>query len=881
MAPPNRKVEGDDGRVTITTHDWIEFCDALLASPNILQQSLTAALRTMTETITHHLGDQNRQRGGEGVGAKINPFAPRVPKERKVALVATRFRGHAASWWQQTKTTHARAHREPIGSWDKLKKKLRETFLPHNYDRTMYNKLQNLKQDSPSVDEYAEEFYLLITRNDIFDSQLQLVSRFIGGLRTQLQNAMSQFDPSSVAEAHRRAASFEQQFSSSSWFAPTSKTRLQDQSLPPQTSTTWEQGVAPEAVTRAPLEEQVLRRSTRPNALRCYACGEAGHRQTACPNQMRRGFIAEEFPKGKEPVYDSCGDEEALEESSHIFPTNGDTGRLLVAHITCWLLQAAQIRGCELTFSGLLAQFKIACVVSLSTQAALATYFTWETHHIVLLPTPETLQTGGNTSQPAAAAPNQPTPTQPASLLCSLASFNEELKLEGVAFDLFVSPICTIIPQTASLLDNVLQEFSDVFPTELPTGLPRVLRREQFFAAKQKCVFGVPKVLFLGYVVSDQGLSVDNSKIEVVRSRPIPRTVTEVRSFHSLASFYQHFVPHFSALMAPITSCMKDGKFEWSQEADVAFRRFKELLTSAPILVLHNFSLPFELHCDASKLGIGAVLSQQGRPVAYFSEKLSGARGLPRTQRGHDSIFVIVDSFSKMAHFVPCKKTTDAVNVSTLFFREIYRLHGLPASIVSDQDSRFLSHFWRSLWKLLRTSFNMSTAYHPQTDGQTEVTNRSLGHLLRCLIGDNIKSWDSKLGQAEFAYNHAVNQSVGMSPFKVIYGVVPRCPLDLAPLPDHTRIHGQASNFVEELQELHKRTYQNLAERMPLREYNKQKSRKIGSVEIERINENAYRVKLSPHLNTSDVFNVKYIYPFRGDNDTVDSWSNPSPPGGT
>ncbi|CAL9243281.1 unnamed protein product [Arabidopsis halleri] len=98
--------------------------------------------------------------------------------------------------------------------------------------------------------------------------------------------------------------------------------------------------------------------------------------------------------------------------------------------------------------------------------------FTWETHRIVLLPTPETPQLGGNTSRPATTAPNPPTPTQPTSLLCSLASFNKELKLEGVAFALFVSPICAIIPQTASLLDNVLQEFPDVFPTELPTGLP-------------------------------------------------------------------------------------------------------------------------------------------------------------------------------------------------------------------------------------------------------------------------------------------------------------------------------------------------------------------------------------------------------------------------
>lgn len=186
--------------------------------------------------------------------------------------------------------------------------------------------------------------------------------------------------------------------------------------------------------------------------------------------------------------------------------------------------------------------------------------------------------------------------------------------------------------------------------------------------------------------------------------------------------------------------------------------------------------------------------------------------GLPHTLSGYDSIFVVVDRFSKMVHFVPGKRTMDALKVAQLFFKKIYRLHGLPSSIVSDRDTRFLSHFWRSLWKMLNTSLDMSTAYHPQTDGQTEVVNRSLGNMLRALVGDNIRSWDSRLPQAEFAHNHATNRSTGFSPFQIVFGLVPRCPLDLVPLPDPAHAHGLASDFVSALQDVHQTVTRNLEE---------------------------------------------------------------------
>ena len=167
--------------------------------------------------------------------------------------------------------------------------------------------------------------------------------------------------------------------------------------------------------------------------------------------------------------------------------------------------------------------------------------------------------------------------------------------------------------------------------------------------------------------------------------------------------------------------------------------------------------------------------------------------GLPRTAKKHDSIFVVVDCFSKITHFIPYTKTTDASRVAKLYFDEIVKLYGLPQTIVSDRDVRFTSYFWKTLWHMVGTKLKFSTAYHPQTDGQTEVVNRSLGNLLRCLVSEHNRNWDLVLPTAQFAYNSSVNRSTGMSPFEVVHGYKPKNPLDLL----HMSIHAKVSKSTE------------------------------------------------------------------------------------
>jgi hypothetical protein len=185
--------------------------------------------------------------------------------------------------------------------------------------------------------------------------------------------------------------------------------------------------------------------------------------------------------------------------------------------------------------------------------------------------------------------------------------------------------------------------------------------------------------------------------------------------------------------------------------------------------------------------------------------------GLPRTKKGRDSIFVVVDRFSKMAHFIPCHKTDDASSVAELFFREIIHLHGVPHTIVSDCDAKFLSHFWRSLWNKLGTKLLFSTTCHPQTDGQTEVVNRTLSTMLRAVLDKNLKLWEDCLPHVEFAYNRATHSSTKMCPFQVVYGYIPRAPIDLLTLDPLDAPHVEAVAHVKHMLDIHEQTQQNIA----------------------------------------------------------------------
>jgi hypothetical protein len=169
--------------------------------------------------------------------------------------------------------------------------------------------------------------------------------------------------------------------------------------------------------------------------------------------------------------------------------------------------------------------------------------------------------------------------------------------------------------------------------------------------------------------------------------------------------------------------------------------------------------------------------------------------GLPRTQKGNDSIWVIIDRLTKVAHFILVKTTFGGATLARLYLKEIVRLHGIPWKIVSDRGTQFTSKFWMSLQQAMGTKLDFSISYHPQSDGQTERVNKVLEDLLRACVLTFDGNWESSLPYAEFSYNNIYQASIKMSPFEALYGRKCQTPLMWSNVGENTL---EGSAFVKE-----------------------------------------------------------------------------------
>ncbi|GJX38757.1 retrotransposable element Tf2 [Tanacetum coccineum] len=289
---------------------------------------------------------------------------------------------------------------------------------------------------------------------------------------------------------------------------------------------------------------------------------------------------------------------------------------------------------------------------------------------------------------------------------------------------------------------------------------------------------------------------------------PLPHTVKQLRGFLGLTGYYMRFVRHYALISKPLTRILKKNAFEWDEVTQITLTQLKQAMTQAPVLVLPNFQKTFVVEIDASGLGIGIqwVGTQEPmlqvirlEPCYIGKECIKGSKGsaypgylqplpipekvwsevsmdfivgLPKSH-GNTVIFVVVDRLSKYAHFMALNHPYTASSVAQVILDFVYKLHGLPNSIVSDKDDVFISNFWQSLFKLLKVYLKISTSYYPQTNGQTKVVNKCLECFLRCMIRERPKEWVQWLPLTEYWYNTNKHSSTNVTPFEVMYGQTP------------------------------------------------------------------------------------------------------------
>ncbi|GJT08991.1 reverse transcriptase domain-containing protein [Tanacetum coccineum] len=401
-----------------------------------------------------------------------------------------------------------------------------------------------------------------------------------------------------------------------------------------------------------------------------------------------------------------------------------------------------------------------------------------------------------------------------------------------------------------------------------------LLKKEKLYAKFSKCEFWLREVQFLGHVINGNGIHVDPSKIEAVKNWKAPRTPTEVRSFLGLAGYYRRFIKNFSKIAKSLTILTQKSKtFDWGEEQELAFQTLKDKLCNAPVLALPDGPEDFVVYCDASGIGLGCVLMQRGKVIAYASRQLKiheqnyttydlelGAvvfalkiwrhylygtksviytdhkslqhifsqKELNMRQRRWIELFsdydceiryhpgkanVVADALSRKERAVDesagLQKGLDEMieqrsdgtlyyldriwvkaehqrpsgllqqpeipdykiyRLARLYLNEIVSRHGVSISIISDRDSRFTSRFWQSMQEALGTCLDMSTAYHPQTDGQSERTIKTLEDMLRACVLDFKGSWDVHLPLVEFSYNNSYYSSMRCALFEALYG---------------------------------------------------------------------------------------------------------------
>ncbi|GJS90545.1 reverse transcriptase domain-containing protein [Tanacetum coccineum] len=279
----------------------------------------------------------------------------------------------------------------------------------------------------------------------------------------------------------------------------------------------------------------------------------------------------------------------------------------------------------------------------------------------------------------------------------------------------------------------------------------------------EKCHFMCSEGIVLGHKISKSRIEVDHAKVNVIAKLPHPTIIKCVKRFLGHAGFYRRFIQDFSKIARPMTHLLeKETPFVFSKDCIDVFQTLKKKLTEAPILVVSDWNLPFELMCDASDFAIGVVLGQRRskhfQPIHYASKTMIEAQIHYTTTE--KEMLVVVYAFEKFWPYLGLSKSI------------VYTDHSALKYLMNKQDAKP---------RLLRrgVTHRLATTYHPQTSGQVEVSNRGLKRVLERMVGENRASWSDKLDDALWAFRTAFKTPIGCTPYKLVYGKSCHLPIEL------------------------------------------------------------------------------------------------------
>ncbi|KAJ9528839.1 hypothetical protein QJQ45_000116 [Haematococcus lacustris] len=343
-----------------------------------------------------------------------------------------------------------------------------------------------------------------------------------------------------------------------------------------------------------------------------------------------------------------------------------------------------------------------------------------------------------------------------------------------------------------------------------------LLRKHKYFAKLSKCEFMKESLPFLGHVISKDGVAVDPSKVTAIKDWPVPRNLTALQSFLGMANYvtdwlisaystdpafaepneewemtqeglWRHLdkgtiiVPNDIQLQEHILHEMHDAKYAGHVGITKTLERVRRVFWWKTMRadVRH-----YVTNCDAcqrnkaSRQVPGGLLNPLSIPgYRWESVTMDLVVKLPVGVHGYGSICVVVDRLSKMVHLIPCIEAMDAKEFAELYIDHVFKYHGLSKVTISDRGATFNNQFWIEVRKLIGVDPAFSTAYHPESDGQTERTNQIVEEMLRHYILPTQVDWPRHLAFAEFAINNSWQESIQSTPFLVNYGQSPITPV--------------------------------------------------------------------------------------------------------